>query len=217
MWKAAGIAAVVATVALGGAGAKPRNHAALAEGGYVLPPIAFTKFCLDYPSECAGGAARVHMDAERMQALEDVNRQVNSSITPTRNASRFHFWALNVAQGDCNNYAIQKRHELIQRGWPAGALALSVVRTSWGEGHLVVAVRSDAGDYVLDNLRGDVVDWRRAGYQWVMRQSARNPQYWVALGGGRPAADEDRAASAARPSLPSPRPRRPPSSTWAVA
>jgi hypothetical protein len=131
------------------------------------------------------------MNADRMAALEDVNRQVNGSIAATRDTSRFHFWKLNVAQGDCNNYAIQKRHELMQRGWRAGALSLSVVKTSWGEGHLVVTVRTDAGEYVLDNLRPNIVDWRRTGYRWLMRQSSHNPQYWVALNG----------AAAAQPAL----------------
>ena len=179
---------------------------AMAEGGYVLPPISFSKFCLDYPSECAGGTARVHLSAEKMATLAAVNRQVNGSIAPTPDTSRFRFWALNVSHGDCNNFAIQKRHDLIQRGWPAGALALSVVKTPWGEGHLVVTVRTDAGDYVLDNLRSEVLDWRKAGYRWVMRQSQQNPQFWVSLNGGRPAievsADETLTASASEADAP---------------
>ena len=92
---------------------------------------------------------------------------------------------MNVAAGDCNEFAVQKRHELIARGWPAAALALTVVKTSWGEGHLIVTVRTDQGDLVLDNLRSDIVPWQRAGYHWIMRQSERNPQFWVDLEGGR--------------------------------
>lgn len=191
MLKALAISALATTVFLvcaDTATAKPAPRAVMAEGGYVLPPVAFTKFCIDYPGECAGGAARVHLNAARMAALAEVNRRVNAAIAPTPDRSRFRFWALNVTRGDCNNYAIQKRHELIRSGWPAGALSLSVVKTSWGEGHLVVTVRTDAGDYVLDNLRARVVDWRSAGYRWVMRQSARNPQYWVAVNSDRLAA-----------------------------
>ena len=184
-------------------GARPVT---LAEGGYVLPPISFSKFCLDYPLECAGGAVRVHISPDRMATLEAVNRRVNGSIAPTPDTSRFRFWALNVSHGDCNNFAIQKRHELIQRGWPAGALALSVVKTPWGEGHLVVTVRTDVGDYVLDNLRAEVVDWRRAGYRWVMRQSERNPQFWVSLNGGRPAVEDpaDTTLTASAPDVEAP-------------
>ena len=64
----------------------------------------------------------------------------------------------------------------MRRGWPAAALALTVAKTPWGEGHLVVTVRTDQGDLVLDNLRSSIVSWRSTGYDWIMRQSERNPQ-----------------------------------------
>ena len=168
----------------------------LRDGGYALPPLSFTKFCLDYPGECpsAAGAARVRMTGGRLAELSSVNRRVNAAIAPTPDTSQFRFWRLNVTAGDCNNYAIQKRHELIERGWPAAALSLAVVETPWGEGHLVVTVRTDRGDLVLDNLRSTIVAWQQTGYRWVMRQSERNPQYWVALDGGRPGRTDSREA-----------------------
>ena len=72
----------------------------------------------------------------------------------------------------------------MHRGWSAGSLALAVVKTSWGEGHLVLTVRTDVGDLVLDSLRPAVLPWERTGYRWVMRQSERDPQYWASLEGG---------------------------------
>ena len=155
--------------------------AGLSEGRYVLPPIAFTQFCLDYPQECqeAGGAKPVKLTRRLLAQLRAVNRQVNKTIAPSETAPGP--WALDVAQGDCNNYAVQKRHELLKHGWPAGDLALTVVRTPWGEGHLVLTVRTSRGDLVLDNLRADIRDWRRSEYEGLMRQSAENPKFWVSL------------------------------------
>jgi len=204
---------VLATaMAIGGApsaAAAPVN-APMLEGGYALAPFSFAKFCLDYPAECpkSPGAARVHLTPARMADLAAVNRAVNAAIEPTPDTSEFRFWRLNVSAGDCNSFAVQKRHELIKRGWPAGALALSVVKTSWGEGHLVVAVRTDQGDFVLDNLRANIVPWQRAGYRWIMRQSEKNPQYWAELNGGRAApvyamASLDDAAPADQAAAPS--------------
>ena len=155
----------------------------LAEGRNVLAPFSFVKFCVDYPAECPkdAGAARVHLTAEKAAELSAINRQVNGAIQPTPDHSAMRYWRLNVAKGDCNAYAVQKRHELLQRGWPAGALALTVVKTAWGEGHLVVTVRTDGGDLVLDNLRTQVIAANRTGYHWIMRQSERDPELWVAL------------------------------------
>jgi predicted transglutaminase-like cysteine proteinase len=157
------------------------------EDGYALAPFSFAKFCIDYPGECpaSGGASRVVLTASRMAQLAEVNRAVNAAITPTPDTSKLRYWHLNVAAGDCNSFAIQKRHELLRRGWPAGALALTVAKTVWGEGHLIVTVRTDQGDLVLDNLRSRIVSWRQTGYHYIMRQASNNPQFWVELNGGQ--------------------------------
>jgi predicted transglutaminase-like cysteine proteinase len=185
----AGIAAgaIFAAANICAAAASPAA-APMREGGYALAPFSFVKFCIDYPGECPkeAGPARIRLTHRRMAELSNVNSEVNDAIAPTPDTSALRYWKLDVDAGDCNAFAVQKRHELIERGWPAAALALTVVKTSWGEGHLVVTVRTDRGDLVLDNLRLNIVPWQRAGYHWIMRQSERDPQYWVELHGGRP-------------------------------
>ena len=42
------------------------------------------------------------------------------------------------------------------------ALLLSEVATSWGEHHLILVVRTSAGDLVLDNLTSQIRPWTRA-------------------------------------------------------
>jgi len=183
----AGIAcgAVLAIANISATSASP-TAAAMHEGGYALAPFSFVKFCLDYPSDCpnSAGPGRIHLTSAHMAELAIVNRAVNAAIRPTPDTSALRFWRLNVSAGDCNSYAVAKRHELIRRGWPAAALALTVAKTSWGEGHLVVTVRTDQGDLVLDNLRSTIIAWQKTGYHWIMRQSEVNPQFWVDLDGG---------------------------------
>jgi predicted transglutaminase-like cysteine proteinase len=181
-------AAVIFAVANISAAAAFPASAPMFEGAYALAPFSFVKFCIDYPDECPkqGGPGRIRLTRRRISELLSVNSAVNSAIVAMPDTSALRYWKLNVDAGDCNAFAVQKRHELIERGWAAAALALTVAKTSWGEGHLVVTVRTDRGDFVLDNLRRDIVPWQRTGYRWIMRQSERNPQYWVELHGGRP-------------------------------
>jgi predicted transglutaminase-like cysteine proteinase len=181
---AAGAIIAIANISVGSASP---SAATMREGAYALAPFSFVKFCLDYPGDCpkSAGAGRIRLTTGRMAVLTSVNRAVNNAILPTPDTSAFRYWRLNVDAGDCNSFAVQKRHELIRRGWPAAALALTVAKTPWGEGHLVVTVRTDQGDLVLDNLRSNIVSWQRTGYDWIMRQSERNPQYWVDLDGGK--------------------------------
>jgi predicted transglutaminase-like cysteine proteinase len=170
------------------AAAVPPPPTSMREGGYVLAPFSFVKFCLDYPDDCPSSsrASRVALTPDLLEELDDVNRAANAAIIPTPDTSRLRYWRLDVEEGDCNIFAVQKRHELLARGWPAAALALTVVKTPGGEGHLIVTVRTDRGDLVLDNLRSAIVAWRQTGYQFIMRQSENNPQFWVDLRGGEP-------------------------------
>ncbi|MDB5653457.1 MAG: hypothetical protein JWQ94_1070 [Tardiphaga sp.] len=154
-----------------------------------MTPMAFTKFCLAYSEECRPQrrmvfrGSRVKLTDERMAALKSVNRDVNTSIRFERNTEGLpgEKWVINPATGDCNDYAVSKRHELMARGWSTRSLLLSEVVTTWGEHHLVLVVRTDKGDLVLDNLTGNIVSWSKKAYQWVRIQTPSNPKYWASL------------------------------------
>jgi predicted transglutaminase-like cysteine proteinase len=55
------------------------------------------------------------------------------------------------------------------------------------DGHAVPTVKSDKGEYVLDNQTDDTVLWSDTGYRLVKRQSQSDPNTWVALGEPRAA------------------------------
>jgi predicted transglutaminase-like cysteine proteinase len=83
--------------------------------------------------------------------------------------------------GDCNDYAVTKRHALLARGWAARSLLLAEVVTNWGEHHLVLVVRTRDADLVLDNLTPDIRNWSKTNYEWVRIQSPVNPQFWSSV------------------------------------
>jgi predicted transglutaminase-like cysteine proteinase len=152
--------------------------------------MAFTQFCLRYADQCKpqpmvfrGGPVR--LTAERWEDLRSVNKTVNAAIIPERNTEGLagEKWLIGPASGDCNDYAVTKRAELLEHGWPTRALLLSEVVTAWGEHHLVLVVRTSAGDLVLDNMTPQIRTWARAPYQWVRIQTPKNPNYWASLGG----------------------------------
>ena len=76
---------------------------------------------------------------------------------------------------------------LMQAGWPREALLITVVRDKKGDGHAVLTVKTDKGDFILDNQEENVLLWSDTGYRFVKRQSQSDPNVWVALGDPRPA------------------------------
>ncbi|SDG37331.1 Predicted transglutaminase-like cysteine proteinase [Bradyrhizobium sp. Rc2d] len=158
-------------------------------GRPTLPPLTYTMFCLRYEAECRsrrgfrGGPVR--LTEERWADLLEVNRAVNLAIVPVPNDLGLagEAWSVNPDRGDCNDYAVSKRHELLRRGWPARALLLSEVIVSSGEHHLVLLVRTRSGDLVLDNLAPEIKLWSRVPYRWLRVQMPSSHQLWATIDG----------------------------------
>jgi len=152
-----------------------------------LPPMAHTTFCLRYENECRtkpqfrGGLVR--LTEERWSILKQINQTVNRSIIPdsAEPGSGVESWLINPARGDCNDYAVTKRHELLHRGWPSGALLLSEVVTNWGKHHLILVVRTRSGDLVLDNLTPAIKSWARVPYRWIRIQMPNHARLWTTI------------------------------------
>ena len=70
-------------------------------------------------------------------------------------------------------------------GFSEGALLITVVLDEKGEGHAVLTVRTDRGDFILDNMRNKVKLWSETEYTFLKRQSADHPARWVKIQDGR--------------------------------
>ena len=164
-----------------------RSPAFMRVFGNAQPPYGFVRFCDSMPHECEGHAAndtRYDATPERLSELDEVNRQVNNQIEPATDMEIYgvqELWTLPVSRGDCEDYAILKRHNLMSLGWPASALLMTVVRDEKNEGHAVLTARTSQGDFVLDNKVEAVRLWTQTRYHYVMRQSYIDAKVWVSL------------------------------------
>jgi predicted transglutaminase-like cysteine proteinase len=75
----------------------------------------------------------------------------------------------------------------MEAGWPREALLITVVRDRKGDGHAVLTVKTDKGEFILDNQNEDIVLWSDTGYRFVKRQSQSDQNVWVSLGDPRAA------------------------------
>ena len=158
------------------------------EHGKTKPPIGYVKFCAQNPAECKGAgtllSSRLKMTPERWSDLYRVNTKVNSTIKPASDEELYgevEFWTYPVTAGDCEDYLLLKKRELQASGIPASDLLITVVLDERGEGHAVLTIASDAGDYVLDNRRDDILLWSETNYRFLKRQTQRDPKLWVSL------------------------------------
>jgi predicted transglutaminase-like cysteine proteinase len=191
-----GTALAAAMIALLGAAAAESSERPIyvSVGAGARAPIGWVEFCNENPKECAVASSQprdVVLSSKAWKDLVHVNSWVNESIKPVTDLEHWGVverWSYpDDGKGDCEDYVLLKRRMLMQAGWPREALLITVVRDHKGEGHAVLTVKTDKGDFILDNQAQDVLLWSETGYRFVKRQSQTNPNVWVALGDPRPA------------------------------
>jgi predicted transglutaminase-like cysteine proteinase len=193
---AAGMLVAVATLAAVSAAAAATDAMPLyiEVGDVTRTPVGWVEFCASHFAECAAvpSAPRdVVLTPKAFEDLVSINRYVNEAVTPMTDLEHWgtiEKWSYpDDGYGDCEDYVLLKRRMLIQAGWPREALLITVVRDRKDEGHAVLTVKTDRGEYILDNQIEDLLPWFKTGYRFVKRQSQRDPNVWVSLGDPRQA------------------------------
>lgn len=180
---ACGLVVAFSTAAM----ATPTN---LAPTGKTSPPIGHFEFCKSYPGECGSlGKDRgpMQLTRDRWAQMLEVNTRINQAIRADTDLNIYgveELWTFPRTVGDCEDYVLLKRHALIEKGFSPNDLLITVVLQPNGDGHAVLTVRTDYGDYILDNMRGDVRLWSETGYTFVKRQSSQHAAQWTKLGPG---------------------------------
>lgn len=147
----------------------------------VLAPFALIRFCREQPEDCrpTGGSAATRVPASAWKTVERINRSVNRAIRPR--SDKTDRWDADVSAGDCEDYVLTKRRQLIAAGIPSGALRIAVARTGAGEGHAILIARTGEGDLILDNRTDTIRPLERSDLTWIKISSAENPKIWYAI------------------------------------
>jgi predicted transglutaminase-like cysteine proteinase len=168
------------------AGAGQLTHALVSE--VTQPPRGWVEFCIEYDPECRtkpSAPREVVLTRQAWEGLERINFRVNTHVKPMTDLDHWGVvdrWNYpDDGYGDCEDYVLLKRRMLIQSGWPRESLLVTVVRDSEDEGHAVLTVITDKGDYVLDNKHDGILPWSDTGYRFVKRQSQSDPNVWISL------------------------------------
>lgn len=155
--------------------------------GTTLPPVGYVEFCARHQDECrklGGRHSHIEMTEARWALLNEINFHINQAVDPVSDLDLYsqpEHWTYPTEAGDCEDYVLLKKRFLEGHGFPAETLLITVVLDEHGEGHAVLTVRTDAGDFILDNRRNTVLRWAQTQYRFLKRQSQYNPQVWVAL------------------------------------
>jgi predicted transglutaminase-like cysteine proteinase len=160
-------------------------------GGLTSQPIGHYEFCIANPGECnirPRDLRPAHLTRTAWNTIVGVNDRVNGAVKPMSDYEVYgkdEVWAYpDKGVGDCEDYVLEKRRELARAGFSLADLLITVVRKPDGEGHAVLTVRTDKGDYILDNLSDHVKLWTHTPYRYLKRQAEDNTGHWVSIRSG---------------------------------
>lgn len=161
---------------------------AMITGGLTSQPIGHYEFCKRFASECSirpRDTGPVIVTDALWNQISEVNKAVNAAVKPMSDYDVYgqdEYWAYpEQSVGDCEDYVLEKRRQLNALGISLSNLLITVLRKPDGEGHAVLTVRTNRGDFVLDNLNDELRAWNETGYQFLKRQAANHTGRWVTI------------------------------------
>ena len=186
------LAGIVASVPQ--AAAAPARATYATAGARTSVPYGWVDFCNRYSTECdvqSLDAVDIDLTPAALSDIERVNRKINMAVQPVTDMDHWGVvdrWDYPTdGKGDCEDYALLKRKILMHDGYPRQALLVTVVKDHEGEGHAILTIKTNQGEFVLDNLDDRVLPWADTGYRFIKRQSQEDPNVWQSIGAPAPA------------------------------
>jgi predicted transglutaminase-like cysteine proteinase len=190
-WKS--IAVVLAAAALTtsapayGFLARPILFAAL--GGVTKAPAGWLNFCANNANDCRPGteaSREIVLTPDLLRKLYAINSFANGRVKWVNDADLYkktEYWTYPLDRGDCEDIVLLKRRLLAEAGWPLGTLLITVVEDPGAHNtrHAVLTVRTDRGEFILDNQTPEVLFWYETSYRYLMRQSTTDPNVWLSF------------------------------------
>ncbi len=185
-------------------------------GRITSQPIGHYEFCQRHSAECqpVKSMPPLNLTPDLWATIVSVNNAVNVEIDQRSDMEVWgheDYWEYpDNGSGDCEDLALEKRRRLMQAGLDVSDLLITVVRDERGAGHAILTVRTDRGDFILDNMQAKVLRWDETPYTYLKRQSTDHAGRWVDIDGpAAPAiaarevgeATATSTSAAARPSL----------------
>jgi len=165
----------------------------------IVPPQGHVDFCkrkpaqarhandVRHPGDCDFRTKRpgkIKMSPDVMHTMFTTNFFVNRDALPGNDKKEYgtsDYWTYPKSYADCEDYTLRKRRLLIERGWDPSALLIAIVDDDEKDNivHAVLVVRTTEGDFIMDNLKNEILTPDRAGYKFLSILSPFSGEEWM--------------------------------------
>ena len=179
------LGALLLSVPIGGQPATASSQAFLPQRMHIKAPDGAEGLCQKYSWACSQTGRSGQLTKGDLKKVSLINKQVNRSTRAVDDKIQYRkteYWTLPSARGgDCEDFVLLKKRELIQAGIAPNRLLIATVLDRGRGGHAVLVVRTDTGDVVLDNLTNRILPWTKTRYTFLRMQDPNSPNRWVGV------------------------------------
>jgi len=148
----------------------------------VPPPMGARSLCQEYLWACRDITGSHYRHSELIEMAYLVNSYYNERIQAADDWETYgqeEKWAVPTGgSGDCEDYALAKKETLLASGVSSDRLLMATVLDLDRNHHAVLILRTDRGDYVLDNLTDEIKHWGETGYIYLRVQLPLDKKQW---------------------------------------
>jgi len=149
----------------------------------VETPYQWQEYCLHEGEEdpsCVNSKSKnvvMFSNPELIKTLEEINIKYNKIpyLTDIEKYGVQDKWTAKLGfnldlneqrRGDCDDYVLSKRKELLKRGFPNSALYVTLVKVDelQEEMHMILIVKLGNKKYILDNINKNIVESKYTSY-----------------------------------------------------
>ncbi|WP_299075465.1 transglutaminase-like cysteine peptidase [uncultured Ruegeria sp.] len=185
--RATGLFALVLGSFFVGSEAKAFEKAFITTVAASPPPSGAHQLCRQYSWACSSKRSISLTSQQEMQIIRQVNRRVNATTREVADQLQYKTrerWALPTSRGgDCEDFALLKKRDLIKAGIDPKKLLIATVLDRSRNGHAVLVYRSANGDLILDNATSRIKPWADTRYLFLRMQDPNQPRRWVGVYG----------------------------------
>jgi predicted transglutaminase-like cysteine proteinase len=138
--------------------------------------VPYQDFCFRNPGKCnLSGQTIIEINPKVWKQLTDVNITVNRDISLVFDKDQYQkeeFWTYpDSGFGDCEDIALEKRHRLVNIGFPRGSLRIAIGYHKKNlTSHAVLTVETKQGTYVMDSTNDQIQIWYETPYNFETRE-----------------------------------------------
>ena len=139
------------------------HNTSLNLGSELTPPKGWQIYCAEQKTTYKPDPAC--LDSGRWRQISNIHNHINKSVVYKPDTQ--NIWQIAQQTGDCEDFTLRYRAELLNKGWKSKNLLPALCKTPEGTHHMNLLVNTNQGIWVLDNRHNSIKPYTQVQCNYI--------------------------------------------------